>query len=130
MSFSAHGYAAIGIDHFALPDDTLAMATAAGDLHRNFQGYTTDDAAALLGFGASSIGGLPQGYVQNAPDVGGYARAIRSGQLATIRGVTLSNEDRVRGGIIERLMCDMEVDLRKIRPHLLRQPNLRPSSRI
>ncbi|MGZ5804421.1 MAG: oxygen-independent coproporphyrinogen III oxidase [Xanthobacteraceae bacterium] len=111
--FLAHGYVAIGFDHFALPTDTLAVAAAAGNLHRNFQGYTIDDAAALLGFGASSIGRLPQGYVQNAPDVGGYARAIGSGQLATVRGVSLSAEDRVRAGIIERLLCDMEVDLRE-----------------
>ncbi len=76
----------VGLDHFARPDDRLAQAAAAGRLHRNFQGYTTDDADALIGIGASAIGRLPQGFVQNAPDLGGYARAIESGQLRDRQG--------------------------------------------
>jgi oxygen-independent coproporphyrinogen III oxidase len=110
--FLAHGYRAVGIDHFAAPGDSLAEVAAAGALRRNFQGYTTDNAAALIGFGASAIGRLPQGFVQNAPDVSGYARAVSSGQLATVRGIELVEVDRCRGAIIERLMCDMCVDLR------------------
>lgn len=107
----AAGYAAIGLDHFASPDDALAIAARKGALHRNFQGYTDDDADALIGIGASSIGRLPQGFAQNAPDVGGYTRAIAAGRLATIKGIAISDEDHVRGRIIERLMCDLAVDL-------------------
>jgi oxygen-independent coproporphyrinogen III oxidase len=107
----AAGYEAIGLDHFALPDDGLAVAQRDGRLARNFQGYTDDDAPALIGLGASSIGALPQGYVQNAPDVPKYREAILSGQLATARGKELSDDDRLRRAIIERLMCDMDVDL-------------------
>lgn len=105
------GYVQIGLDHFAQPDDDLVTAARTGRLHRNFQGYTTDQADVLIGLGASAIGRFAQGFVQNAPDVGGYARAIASGQLATARGIVLSADDRVRGGIIERLMCDFSVDL-------------------
>jgi oxygen-independent coproporphyrinogen-3 oxidase len=107
----SHGYVRIGLDHFAWPDDDLAIAARSGRLHRNFQGYTTDRADALIGLGASAIGRLPQGFVQNAPDVGSYARAISAGRLATVRGIALSEDDRVRGEIIERLMCDFSVDL-------------------
>jgi oxygen-independent coproporphyrinogen-3 oxidase len=105
------GYVAIGIDHFALPDDGLAVAASEGRLHRNFQGYTTDAAAALLGIGASAIGSLPQGYVQNALALPRYREAIRAGRLATARGIGVSQEDRLRRTIIERLMCDFAADL-------------------
>jgi len=106
----AAGYRAIGFDHFALPDDALARAAQAGALRRNFQGYTCDDAESLIGFGASAIGRLPQGFVQNAPDVGGYQRAVAEGRLATVRGVAFTPDDRARGRIIEALMCDFAVD--------------------
>jgi oxygen-independent coproporphyrinogen III oxidase len=72
------GYVAIGVDHFALPDDSLALALRQGRLRRNFQGYTTDRAPALLGFGASAIGSLPQGYVPNAVSIPKYREAIRA----------------------------------------------------
>ena len=70
------GYQAVGLDHFAQPDDALAVAAREKRLRRNFQGYTTDDADALIGLGATAIGKLPQGFVQNAPDVAGYSRAV------------------------------------------------------
>ncbi|MBL8587452.1 MAG: oxygen-independent coproporphyrinogen III oxidase [Methylobacteriaceae bacterium] len=104
------GYVAIGLDHFAKPDDPMAIAQAEGRLRRNFQGYTVDDADALLGLGASSIGRLPQGFVQNAPDVGGWSRAVEAGRMAVVRGIELTDEDRARGELIERLMCDFRVD--------------------
>jgi oxygen-independent coproporphyrinogen-3 oxidase len=100
------GYVPIGLDHFALPDDSLAQAARRGTLRRSFQGYTTDNADALLGLGASSIGRLPQGFVQNSPDLGRYRRAIESGQFATSKGIAFTADDRIRGAIIERLMCD------------------------
>ena len=74
-------------------------------------GYTSDAGDALIGLGASAIGRVPQGYVQNAPDIGGYARPIGAGRLATVRGIVLSADDRLRGRVIERLMCDLAVDL-------------------
>jgi oxygen-independent coproporphyrinogen-3 oxidase len=107
----AAGYLQVGMDHFALPDDSLAQAARAGRLHRNFQGYTTDDAPALIGFGASAIGSLPQGYVQNCVPTADYMRRVRDGGLATVRGVQLSDDDRVRGFAIEQLMCNFVVDI-------------------
>jgi oxygen-independent coproporphyrinogen-3 oxidase len=104
------GFAAIGLDHFALPDDRLAVLARDGRLRRNFQGYTTDQAEALLPFGASSIGRLPQGYIQNAADVASWRRAIESGSFATVKGVAFSRDDLARATVIERLMCDFSVD--------------------
>lgn len=107
----ALGYVPVGIDHFARPGDSLARAAAAGQLRRNFQGYTTDSADALIGIGVSAIGRMPQGFVQNAPDIGNYARAIENGRLATVRGIAFSADDRRRGRLIERLMCDFTAEL-------------------
>jgi oxygen-independent coproporphyrinogen-3 oxidase len=104
------GFLAIGLDHFARPTDDLAAALAGGLLRRNFQGYTTDEAPILLGLGASAIGTLPQGYVQNAAPLADYRRAIEEGRLPIARGVAISEDDRLRRDIIERLMCTLEVD--------------------
>ena len=106
----AAGYVAIGLDHFARPDDTLARAARQGALRRNFQGYTADPASALIGLGSSAIGSLPAGYVQNSVDANGYSAALQSGRLPIVRGLRLTREDRLRAGIIERLMCDLAVD--------------------
>ena len=108
---TAAGYTAIGLDHFARPDDALAIAAANARLKRNFQGYTTDDAAVLLGLGASSIGSLPQGYVQNLPSVPAWRDAVRAGNLPVARGIALTSEDRLRRAVIETLMCQNAVDL-------------------
>ena len=105
------GYVRIGLDHFARPEDSLARAQAAGILRRNFQGYTTDSAMALIGLGASAIGDLPQGYLQNIVPIKAYGEAVRSGHFAVARGRHLSCDDRVRRAVIQRLMCDMAVDL-------------------
>jgi oxygen-independent coproporphyrinogen-3 oxidase len=107
-------YAPVGLDHYALPDDPMAKAAAARRLKRGFQGYTTDAAPVLLGFGASAIGSLPQGYVQNAPTAAAYAREIAAARLATVRGVELSADDRLRRDAIEQVMCELEVDLEAI----------------
>jgi oxygen-independent coproporphyrinogen-3 oxidase len=104
----------VGLDHFSLPDDRLAQAARGGELRRNFQGYVTDQATALIGIGASAISSLPQGYSQNQPKVPDYRRAIEGGDFATVRGVTLTEEDRVRRDIIERLMCDLSIDLAEV----------------
>ncbi len=105
------GYRRVGLDHFAMPGDSLCRAQERGRLHRNFQGYTTDTAQVLLGFGVSAIGELAGGYVQNATDAGSYSRSIQAGQFATVKGIAISEEDRRRRGLIEKLMCDMAVDL-------------------
>ncbi len=110
--FVEGGYVAIGIDHLALPTDPLAKAARDGSLRRNFQGYTTEPAAVLLGLGTSAIGFLPQGYVQNAARTADYRAAIKAGRFATTRGIEMTEEDRRRGRIIEQLMCHMEVDLK------------------
>lgn len=105
------GYRMIGIDHFAKPADTLCRAAEAGELRRNFQGYTTDTADALIGLGASSIGRLPQGYVQNRVATGEYQRMTGEGGLAVVKGIGLSEDDHLRSHVIERLMCDFSIDL-------------------
>lgn len=110
----AAGYVRIGLDHFARPDDAMARAQTMGRLHRNFQGYTTDACQTLIGFGASAIGRLPQGYVQNDTGLGRYAQRIRNGVLATMKGYCLTKEDRLRAELIERIMCDMGADVADI----------------
>jgi len=108
------GYRRIGLDHFCHPDDPMAKAVADGMLRRNFQGYTTDSANTLLGFGASSIGQLKQGYVQNHAPMHAYATAIGEGRPATCKGFKLTDEDRLRAAIIEQLMCNFCVDLGQV----------------
>ncbi|MER9489265.1 oxygen-independent coproporphyrinogen III oxidase [Mesorhizobium sp. M0563] len=100
------GYEAIGLDHFGKPGDALALAARAGTLHRNFQGYTEDRCETLIGLGPSSISQFRQGYAQNMPSTAEYGRMVADGGLAAVRGIALSDDDRVRGWIIERLMCD------------------------
>jgi len=105
------GYRQIGLDHFALPGDSLALAAETGKLHRNFQGYTTDTCPSLLGFGASAIGRLTQGFVQNATRIPDYEGHIGAGRLATARACRIGDEDNRRGAIIERLMCNYRADV-------------------
>lgn len=105
------GYVSVGLDHFAQPHDSLAAKAVVGALKRNFQGYTTDDAPVLLGFGPSSIGALPQGYVQNIPATPAWHKAVAEGILPVARGRLVTAEDRLRRDVIERLMCDLCVDL-------------------
>jgi len=107
--FEWDGYQAVGIDHFARPDDGLAVAARTGHLRRNFQGYTDDTAPVLVGLGASSISRFPQGYAQNVSGTADYTRAVRAGQFTTHRGHAFTAEDRLRGRIIEALMCDFHV---------------------
>ena len=98
------------MDHFARPDTLLATAAAAKTLRRNFQGYTTDAATTLLGFGASAIGQTPRGYVQNDADIRRWGTTIDSGEFAIAKGRETTPDDHMRRDIIERLMCDMTVD--------------------
>ncbi len=107
----SYGYIAVGLDHYAAPHDDLVYAAREKRLKRNFQGYTSDRAPVLLGFGASAIGSLPLGYVINESRVTAYKRFIRAGMFATCRGLVLTREDSLRRAIIERLMCEMVVNL-------------------
>ena len=106
------GYVPVGLDHYALPHDSMAAAVREGTLKRNFQGYTTDEARYLVGIGASAISSLPGGFTQNIVNVAAYREALEKNTgLPVARGVACSVEDRVRGALIERLMCDLAVDL-------------------
>lgn len=105
------GYVAVGLDHFAKESDPLVRALNDRTLRRNFQGYTTDAAGVLIGLGASSISALPQGYVQNDANIEAYCEAVESGAFSGARGLVLSDEDRLRGKIIEDLMCFLEADM-------------------
>jgi oxygen-independent coproporphyrinogen-3 oxidase len=109
------GYESVGFDHFARPEDPMAKAVRNGTLRRNFQGYTTDTAPAMIGFGASSIGHLPQGYAQNIADIGAWSRAIESGNLAIARGYEMRDEDKLRASIIEELLTGFSTDLSRQR---------------
>ncbi|MBH89543.1 MAG: oxygen-independent coproporphyrinogen III oxidase [Magnetovibrio sp.] len=109
--FIEAGYEPIGLDHFSLPDDDMSEALNEGTLHRNFQGYTADSAPTLIGFGASAIGQMHQGYMQNVSPLKQYSERITAGNFAIERGIELSQDDRLRGYVIERIMCDLSVDL-------------------
>lgn len=113
-ALAAAGYRRIGLDHYALPGDAMAVAQAEGRLRRNFQGYTTDRSEVLLGFGASAIGRLPQGYIQNEPVLGRYAERVERGELPIAKGYALTREDRFRAELIERVMCDFRVDIDEV----------------
>lgn len=114
--FGQAGMQAIGIDHFARPDDTLAKAQSAGRLRRNFQGYTTDGCQTLVGLGASSISRFPGGYVQNAPATAAYIQRITAGGFAGSRGHAMAEEDALRARAIEYLMCDFRLNLNDLEP--------------
>ncbi|KUF12612.1 oxygen-independent coproporphyrinogen III oxidase [Pseudoponticoccus marisrubri] len=119
------GYREIGIDHFAVPDDGLAVAQRTGKLRRNFQGYTDDTSDALIGIGASSISRFPQGYAQNAPGTSAHVAAIREGRFSTARGHVFKGEDLLRGRLIEAVMCDFRIDAAEIlRDHAITRPAL------
>lgn len=105
------GYAGIGFDHFARPDDPLAQASREGRLHRNFQGFTDDAAPVLLGFGASAISSFPELLVQNEKNGGRYRMMLSQDRLPANVGVRRGAEDRRRGEIVERLLCHGRADL-------------------
>lgn len=108
------GYVYIGMDHFALPDDELARARTSGTLHRNFQGYTTHADCELVGFGVSSIGHIGHCFSQNAYDIEEYQQRIEEDRLPIVKGMTLSDDDRVRAHVINHLMCFGAVDMETV----------------
>ncbi len=104
-----NGYVYIGMDHFAKPDDELAVAQRQGELHRNFQGYTTKPESDLFGFGMTSITMLNDIYVQNQKRIKDYYRAIDQGKLPIEKGVSLSRDDILRRTVIMELMCQFRL---------------------
>jgi len=104
------GYTFIGMDHFAKPNDELAIAQQQGQLHRNFQGYTTKPESDLIGFGMTSIGMLHDVYTQNQKRLRDYYRAIDHNQFPIERGVALDADDILRRSIIMELMCQFQID--------------------
>ncbi len=108
------GYIDIGLDHFARPDDELAVALSAGTLQRNFQGYSTRAGASLYAFGVSAISQTPDSYRQNFKDLPSYAAALGKGNLPTERGLRLTAEDQRRRTIIMRIMCDRGLDYARL----------------
>lgn len=111
----ASGYTAIGIDHFAKAGDALALSARAGTLRRNFQGYIpAEESMPMIGLGASAISSYDQGYVQNQPGVPPYRDALHAGILPHYKYHAYSGEDFFRMDLIERLMCDSQVDLAAI----------------
>ncbi|WP_245904520.1 oxygen-independent coproporphyrinogen III oxidase [Billgrantia lactosivorans] len=105
------GYVHIGMDHFARASDSLALAQREGTLQRNFQGYSSHAQCDLVGLGVSAISCLDDVYAQNHTSLAAYEAALDSSQLPTARGLRLTFDDRVRRHAIERLMCDMTLDL-------------------
>jgi oxygen-independent coproporphyrinogen III oxidase len=107
---TAAGYLHIGMDHFALPEDDLAVAQAAGSLQRNFMGYTTHAESDLIGLGVSAISHIGNSYSQNPRDLSAWEISIDRGQLPVWRGLTLSFDDQLRADVIQQLMCLGHID--------------------
>jgi oxygen-independent coproporphyrinogen III oxidase len=108
-AFLSTGYVYIGMDHFALPNDALAVAKRQGRLHRNFQGYSTQADCDLIGLGVSAIGKVGATYSQNAKTMDEYCDALDHGQLPVVRGLALSRDDLARRAVIMALMCQGQV---------------------
>lgn len=107
--FTKAGYRQIGMDHFALPDDELALAQQDGRLHRNFMGYTVQTAPEMIGFGMSAIGYVNNSFFQNYSKLDSYETAIREKRFAIYRGMTLTTDDLIRQYVISQLMCNFRL---------------------
>ncbi|RED12225.1 oxygen-independent coproporphyrinogen III oxidase [Pontivivens insulae] len=105
------GYVPVGIDHFAKWDEELALAASTDQLHRNFQGYTTDPCETLIGLGASAISRFPTCFVQNEPATANWRARVEAGAMAAAKSCQLDDDDHLRGWAIERLMCDFAIPM-------------------
>ena len=108
-AFMKAGYVYVGMDHFALPEDALAVAKRQGRLHRNFQGYSTQPDCDLIALGVSAIGRVGATYSQNVKTLDEYYDAIDHGHLPVVRGLALSKDDLMRRAVIMALMCQGEL---------------------
>lgn len=113
-AFDAAGYVYVGIDHFALPNDALAVAKRQGRLHRNFQGYSTQPDSDIIGLGVSAIGRVGATYSQNAKTMEEYCDLIDQGKLPVVRGLALTRDDLVRRSVIMALMCQGQLQFESI----------------
>ncbi|MBW6476027.1 MAG: coproporphyrinogen III oxidase, partial [Chromatiales bacterium] len=111
---TANGYVYIGMDHFAKPDDELAVAQRSGTLYRNFQGYSTHANCDLVGLGATSIGQVGDSYSQNRKALEEYYASIDAGQLPVYRGYHLNADDKLRRAVITDLICHFELNKAKV----------------
>jgi len=111
---TAAGYVYIGMDHFAKPQDELAVAQRSGTLYRNFQGYSTHANCDLVGLGSTSIGQVGDSYSQNMKELEEYYAAIDANQIPVFRGVELNSDDLLRREVITQLICHFELDTAKI----------------
>jgi len=112
--FTSNGYKMVGMDHFAKPTDELFQAIEKGELHRNFQGYTTKGGADLIGIGVTSIGNGIDYYVQNFKDLKSYEAAIDSGHLPVFKGYSLNDDDILRQYVIMELMSNFSLDIKRV----------------
>ena len=112
--FTANGYDAIGIDHFAKSDDSLAVARRAENLRRNFMGYTTQPETESIAFGVTSISEITGAYAQNQTRLSTYQRTVTGGTLPTVRGLVMSDDDLLRNEVIMDLMCNLAIDKRRV----------------
>ncbi len=108
------GYVYIGMDHFALPEDPLAIAQSEGQLYRNFQGYSTHADCDIVGLGLSSIGQVGDSFAQNEKNLENYYKVIDAGNLALIKGQTINDDDKVRRAVIMDLICHFKLDFAKV----------------
>ena len=114
QKLSAAGYVYIGMDHFAKPDDELAIAQRQGKLYRNFQGYSTHSDCDLIGFGITSIGRVGDAYSQNVKELDDYDRLISQQKLPVYKGVELDEDDKLRSAVITQLICHFELEFSDI----------------
>ncbi len=112
---TAAGYLHIGMDHFVLPDDALAVAQKQHSLERNFQGYSTSHAPDLIGLGASAIGSSGRGFAQNAKDVETYYQLIDADRLPIVKGLLVDDDDRLRKYVIMQIICNLQLDLAELK---------------
>jgi len=112
--FESNGYKMVGMDHFAKPEDELFGAIEKGELHRNFQGYTTKGGANLVGIGLTSIGEGERYYAQNTKDMKLYEALLDEGRLPFERGVVLSDDDFLRKAVIMELMANFSIDIKRV----------------
>jgi len=113
-AFMGAGYVYVGMDHFALPDDALAVAKRQGRLHRNFQGYSTQPDCDLIALGVSSIGRIGATYSQNAKTLEEYYDLLDQGRFPVVRGLALTRDDLVRRAVIMALMCQGNLQFESI----------------
>ncbi|MBE9561605.1 MAG: oxygen-independent coproporphyrinogen III oxidase [Proteobacteria bacterium] len=110
----AAGYIYIGMDHFALPDDELAIAQRNGTLYRNFQGYSTHSNCDLIGFGTTAISQVADSYSQNVKTLEEYYAKIDAGNIPILRGIALNADDKLRRAVITKLICHFTLDIATI----------------